>query len=124
MTDEQQRMIFSSNLKRYIELRDLTQREVADAIGVSYQRISSWVQGKAMPRFNKLVELANYFGIDRSDLLESNYDGYFYNKETAKIAQAVYESPELKLVFDACRNTTPDELKQIARLAKAIKGNK
>jgi len=122
MTDEQQRITFSQNLNRYLELRDCSQKDVADAIGVSTQTFNTWVKGKAIPRYNKLKALADYFGIDRSNLLEFNREGYYFNKETALIAQEVYENPELKQVFDACRNTTPEELLQIARLARAIKG--
>ena len=68
MTDEKQREIFKRNLTRY--LGNTPQADVAKAIGVSPQTLNTWVVGKAVPRFDKVQLLAEYFGIRKSDLLE------------------------------------------------------
>lgn len=50
MSQDEQARIIAENLRYYLDKYGYTQREVADAIGVSHQRFSSWCQGKAIPR--------------------------------------------------------------------------
>ena len=47
MADEEQKKIFSRNLNNYLSLNNKTQKEVADAIGVSPQTFNTWCQGIA-----------------------------------------------------------------------------
>ena len=70
MNDKEQRAIFSKNLSRYLELTSLTQKEVADAIGVSAQTFNTWIKGIAIPRMGKIQALADYFNINKSDLID------------------------------------------------------
>lgn len=122
MSDEQKR-VFAHNLNKFIEAKGVLQKDVAYAIGVSPQSLNSWTQGIAIPRMPSIQKLADYFGIEMSDLIEEKKVGYYYNEETARIAQEVYENPDLRLVFEACRNTTPEQLQQFIRLAKALRGD-
>lgn len=72
MTDEEQKEVFSKNLSHYISLFEKTQKEVADAISVSPQTFNTWTQGIALPRMGKIQALANYFNINKSDLLDKH----------------------------------------------------
>ena len=62
--------IFAKNLKRQMELKGKTRREVCAALGFSYYTFSDWVNGKKYPRMDKVEMLADYFGILKSDLIE------------------------------------------------------
>jgi repressor LexA len=62
--------IFASNLKRYMEINGKTRREVSEALGVSYYTFTDWVNGKKYPRMDKVEKLAAYFGVLKSDLIE------------------------------------------------------
>ena len=62
--------IFASNLKRYMEINGKTRKDVSEAIGVSYYTFTDWVKGKKYPRMDKVEKLAAYFGILKSDLIE------------------------------------------------------
>lgn len=62
--------IFALNLKRYMQEKEKSRKEVSEAIGVSYYTFSDWVNGKKYPRMDKVEKLANYFGILKSDLIE------------------------------------------------------
>lgn len=70
MADEEQKRIFSKNLNKYLSEHDKTQKEVADAIGVSPQTFNTWCQGIALPRMGKVQRLADYFGIGKTDLID------------------------------------------------------
>ena len=69
-TDEQQKEVFSRNLKRILAKEGKTQKEVADAIGVSPQAINTWIQKISLPRMGKVQALADYLRISKSDLIE------------------------------------------------------
>lgn len=62
--------IFADNLKKYMEQSNVTRRELCAALGFSYYTVSDWVNGKKYPRMDKVEILANYFGIQKSDLIE------------------------------------------------------
>lgn len=68
MTDSEQKRIFSKNLNYY--LGNTPQIDVAKAIGVSPQLFNTWCKGIALPRMGKLQLLADYFGIEKSDLID------------------------------------------------------
>ena len=68
MNDNELRDIFRRNLLR--NLGATPQSKVAKAINVSPQTFNTWCKGSAMPRMGKVQRLADYFGIEKSDLLE------------------------------------------------------
>ena len=70
MTDKEQTLIFQKNLLHYLQEAHKTQKEVADAIGVQHQTFSTWCCGVAFPRMGKIQALADYFHINKSDLIE------------------------------------------------------
>lgn len=67
---EEQKEIFAENLNRLVNSRNLSQREIATRINVSPQTFNTWMQGKAIPRMGKIQLLADYFKIEKSDLIE------------------------------------------------------
>ena len=75
MTEDRQRQIFSNNLRRLIDVSGKTQKDVADAIGVSQQIMNVWARGKAIPRMGKIQRLADYFGVEKSDLIDEKPEG-------------------------------------------------
>lgn len=67
---EEQKEIFAENLNRLVNSRNLSQREIATRLNVSPQTFNTWIQGKAIPRMGKIQLLADYFKIEKSDLIE------------------------------------------------------
>jgi ribosome-binding protein aMBF1 (putative translation factor) len=53
-----------------MELHSKSRQDISDALGISYFTITSWVNGTKYPRMNKVEQLAKYFGILISDLVE------------------------------------------------------
>lgn len=75
--------VFASNLKRYMEVKGKTRNDISEALGISYFTVSDWVNGKKYPRMDKVEMLANYFGVQKSDLIEK------------KVKSSAPEEPEL-----------------------------
>lgn len=48
------------------ERRDITQRDVADAVGTTNASVSRWEAGQNWPDDDALAKLAKYFGVTRA----------------------------------------------------------
>ncbi len=66
--------IFARNLSRYLHKSGRSQREMADIVGVSSSTFNEWMRAKKYPRIDKIEFMANFFGINKSDLIEDNED--------------------------------------------------
>lgn len=66
--------IFSKNLKRYIDQSGKDRRELANTWGFPYSTVTEWVNGKKYPRIDRIEIMADYFGIQKSDLIEDKVE--------------------------------------------------
>lgn len=85
MVDDEYRNIFVKKLKYYMELNNVNQMDLMKEFGLSSSTVSNWCTGKKLPRMGKIQMLADYFGINKSDLLEEKtinnpIDQALYNK--------------------------------------------
>ena len=71
MADDEYKKIFSKNLKHYMDLHSNNQIDLMNDLGLSSSTVSNWCTGLKLPRMDKVQMLADYFGILKSDLLES-----------------------------------------------------
>lgn len=94
MNENEQKKIFSRNLIRLIEKSGKTQKEIADAIGVSPQTFNTWVQGIALPRMGKVQVLADYFNVNKSDLIDGEYRPVDYTPLIHAVARNLMDLPE------------------------------
>ena len=69
MTKEELMKIFSRNLERLLVDRKKSQADMARYMCVSSATASEWVNGKKMPRTDKIQSLANWLNVELSDLL-------------------------------------------------------
>lgn len=124
MSEDMYKLIFSKNLKKYMELNGKEQIDLINDLGFNKSAVSTWCNGTRLPRMDKVDALAKYFGIKRSDLIEDRSDieeSYYVNPDTAKIAQEIFESKELSLLFDAARDAEPEDLQTIHTMLLALK---
>ena len=120
MSEHNQKKIFQQNLIKYVEKSGKSQREIAEAIDVSPQTFNTWMQGIAIPRMDKIQKLADYFKINKSQLVDNAPD-YYIDEETKEIAQAIASNKELGLLFDAARTAAPEDLKTTHDMLLALK---
>jgi hypothetical protein len=74
---------------------------------------------------DKVQMLADYFKINKSDLIEDKSnepnDHYYLNDETRQIAQEAFENPELRTLFKVARDIPPERLKAHIEFMKSLK---
>lgn len=73
----------------------------------------------------RLQKIADYFGVPMEYLLTGrNFDqqkGYYFDEESAKVAQKIFESRDLRTLFDAARDARPEDLKTAADWLRRLK---
>ena len=62
----------AKNLKRLRKQREMTQEDLADFIGVSFQAVSKWERGEGYPDITLLPVIANFFGVTLDELVGMN----------------------------------------------------
>lgn len=62
-------LYIGENLKKQRKLKELTQEQLADILGVSFQAVSKWERGEAYPDIEMLPTIAEYFGITTDELM-------------------------------------------------------
>lgn len=70
------KITMSNNLKKYLKINNVSRNQLSESLGISYSTISDWINGKAYPRIDKIEMMANYFGIEKSDLVEDKSTKY------------------------------------------------
>ena len=121
------RSIFKENLQMYMTEQNKTQADMARYFGISTATASDWYNGKKIPRSDKLQSIATWLGIELQDLLtdpEQHKDmpGYYRDPKTAKMAQKIFENSDLRALFDASEDASPEDLRMAAELLKRLKG--
>ena len=59
-------------IKKLRKEHDVTQEKLADYLGISYQAVSKWENGAALPDITLVVPLANFFGVSADELFSLN----------------------------------------------------
>ncbi|KGJ25350.1 helix-turn-helix domain-containing protein [Staphylococcus haemolyticus] len=70
MSNKSARKIFSENLQRLMKNKNIDQKELAEAIGVTQPTISNWIQELKYPRIKRVQQLSDYFNVTKSELTE------------------------------------------------------
>lgn len=74
LTDDEYRIIFHKKLNYYMHLNNKSQSDLVNDLGLSQSTVSNWCTGLKLPRMGKIQLLADYFGINKSDLIEDTSD--------------------------------------------------
>ena len=122
MPEKEFNEVFSRRLRYYLGKNNMTQKDLAIALGVGTTAVSDWINGRKSPRMSKVDAMCDLFGCARSDLVEEKPEqDYYMNPETAKVAQEIYDDKDLHALFDAARDATPDELKRAKKFLQMLK---
>ncbi|MEB7753320.1 XRE family transcriptional regulator [Staphylococcus pseudoxylosus] len=63
--------IMSKNIKYYMKKKGIDRNQLCYDLNLKYMTVSDWINGKTYPRIDKIELLANYFNVNKSDLVEN-----------------------------------------------------
>lgn len=99
MSDLGNKQVFSENLKYYMKLYNKDRNKLCEDLGFKYSTLRDWAKANTYPRIDKIEMLANYFGIQKSDLIE-------------KKDVIIMEGNTEKVLFEHIMNLAKDKTEQ------------
>lgn len=91
---------FGENLKKIRKERELTQEQLADAVGVSAQAVSKWEQG-SFPDASLLPAVADFLGVKIDELFGRKEEHFSLEQLLAREFDAAERDEEGNLLFGA-----------------------
>ena len=110
----------------YKKMLKMTNKTLAEATGLPVGTISRIASGETKePTLKTLRLIAKAFNCTVDDLQAGGtVEPYYLNQETAELAQKIYENSELRILFDASKNLSPDDIQAVVEIAKRIQSTK
>lgn len=71
MSDLGNKEIMAFNIKRLLEKHSMTMKDLSTELNIPYTTVCAWCKAETYPRIDKIEMMANFFGINKADLVES-----------------------------------------------------
>lgn len=115
--------IFSVRLANLLSENNMSQTELASMLGVSESTVGKWLLRKAFPRMNILEKLSVIFNRPKAYFYdeEEQRSTYYLNPETAQLAQELHDNPDLRILMDASKKLSPEDIKFVMDLVNRMK---
>ena len=97
MSDLGNKEVMARNIKYYLKANDVTQTEMCNTLGFKMSTVSDWMHARTYPRIDKIEMMANYFGIEKSDLVEKKSSSAELNKRDTKQIEEILQQTKDKL---------------------------
>lgn len=109
--------------------KGLKAADITKMTGLKSTVFSEWKSGKSVPKADKLVLIAQALGTTVEYLVTGEESGneteegnkYYFSDETAEMAQKLFENSEMRVLFDAARDSRPEDLKTAADFLRRLK---
>lgn len=110
MKAAENKLIMARNIQRYMDQRGISRQQLCDALDIKYTTLRDWLKGITYPRIGKVEAMANYFGCEKSDLIEDK-------KESTENDGL---SEKRKALIDFAKSVPDDKAEMILRVMKSI----
>lgn len=135
MTDNE-RLIVAENIKNRRESLGMTQTELAEKMGLKDKSSVCKIESGKLPITLKTVERVaealncserflmgwdNVPGREYSEKESTSGRKYYFDDETAEIAEEMFQDKNLRALFDAARGTSPQEMRIAAEMLAHFK---
>lgn len=110
-------------VKELCRLKGISQGRMEKEIGISNGASSKWKTSS--PSLDILKKLSEYFGVSVDYLMtgkeKEGGETYYFNEETKKIAQKVFENKSLRMLMDSAQDATPEDIETVYSMLLALK---
>ena len=113
--------IFEELLQKY----GVSTYKVSKDTGIAQSVFSSWKNGISTPKQDKMQIIADYFNVSIDYIMtrreKEGGETYYFNEETKKIAQKVFENKSLRMLMDSAQDATPEDIETVHSMLLALK---
>lgn len=102
--------VLGKNIKKYRELKGLTQDQVAKMVGKSKNVVSNWEQGRNKPDADTIEILMGAFDVDANTLLGWDSPKQIRN-DAQELVDLLMSEPEVKEIALSAKMLSKEDLK-------------
>lgn len=114
-------MDFKERLKELRKAKNLSQATLAERLGMSKSTIGMYETGDIKPSVEAIEALAEFFNVNRGYLMgEEDYGLYYMDPVVVEMARELYERPEMRVLFDASRNASKEDIEVVASILEKM----
>ena len=115
-------MEFKDRLKELRKKRGLSQVALAERLGLSKSTIGAYETGDITPSVEALNAIADFFNVDLDYLLgKEEGSTYYLDPEAAELAKEIANRRDLRILFDATRDISAEEMAVIIKMVEGLK---
>lgn len=114
--------IMAENIQRLMDSNGVDRNQICADLGFKYTTFTDWVKGNTYPRIDKIEMMAQYFGVNKSDLVEKHIEGgYYTDKEAAEYAEMLRTRPGARLLFSAAKDISKEDMQKAVEYIEFLK---
>lgn len=106
------------NIQRAAKSRGYTVSAIESALSLPRSSIAKY--NAHVPSVDKIKQIASFLNVSIDSLMDDS-ETYYTNPDTAKMAQQLFDNPDLRVLFDAAKDAKPEDLKLAADMLKRFK---
>lgn len=112
---------FKDNLNYFMQIKGVTQADIVEQLGVSSATASDWVNGNKYPRVDAMQALSELLEVSMQDLMKDDSTEATENGDIMALRERLRRQPGMRILFDASRNATEQDLLDAAHLIESFK---
>ena len=138
---DKNKIIFADNLNRFLRASNIDRNKLCADLNISYSTLADWLNAKKYPRIDKIELLANYFHVQKSDLIENKTIDVFphfgsrdyiariknesypdeVDPEIAEYLDQLKNTPGMRTLFSAAKGVSKEDLEAAADIISRMK---
>ena len=113
--------------EKLCESNNVRPSDVSKGTGIATSTLTSWKKGRYTPKADKLQKIADFFNVSvecfySNEVSKKGHDKeYYFDEETAGLAQEIFENKKLRLLINEARDASPEDLKLAHDMLLALK---
>lgn len=116
MSTQESKIIMAQNIKRYMALKGVTNQQLCEDLGFKYTTFMDWIKAVTYPRIGKIEAMAQYFGCEKSDLIEDPTDNCIAQLRQMINVYCTNHNLTIQDFLDSCDIPSRDSLGFMIRL--------
>ena len=113
-----------SILERILEELSKTEKKEADLckyVGINQNNFTNWKRRGTEPPATLLPLFAEFLNVSVDYLITGEEkEQYYLDPEAAALAQEIFDNPNLKILFDATRDVSKEDLEMVVQIAQRL----
>ena len=113
---------FSEQLAALRRARNMTQAQLAKALGISKSAVSMYERGNREPELELLQAMADFFSVSVSSLLGREEPLVNDDPELTEYLEAPRDRPEMRMLFSVTKGATKEDVEAAVKIIEALRG--